>query len=84
MVKNEFYREIKEAELQGIAGEELKKKAGKGRSRKGMFEGDLECGELEIGEVSALIEELKPAGDIIREVVAEYNFELERIKNLHL
>jgi len=84
MVKNDFYSEIKEAELHGVTGEELKKIVGQGRSRRGMFEGDLEKGELEIGEVSALINELKPAREIVREIVEEYNFELERIKNLHL
>jgi len=45
---------------------------GKGRSRKGMFEGDLEEGELEIGQVSALINEIKPAGEIVKEIMEEF------------
>ena len=54
--------------------DELKNILGRGRAKKGMFEGDLENGELEIGQVSALIKEIKPAKEIIDEIMNEYHF----------
>jgi enoyl-[acyl-carrier protein] reductase II len=52
--------------------EELKKLLGHGRAKLGMFEGDMEEGELEIGQVAALIDRIKPAGEIVRELVDEF------------
>lgn len=73
LVKNKFYREIQDAYAAGASVEELKMILGRGRAKKGMFLGDMEEGELEIGQVSALIHEIKPAGQIIKEIMAEFN-----------
>ena len=84
LVKNEFFEEISWAEMHGVKALELKKILGQGRSKKGMFEGDMEQGELEIGEVSALVDEIKGAGEIVRDIVSEFEKELNRMKTLHL
>jgi len=73
LLRNKFFSEVQEAENRGASVEELNTLLGRGRSKKGMFEGDLEEGELEIGQVSALIKEIKPAKAIIEEIIAEYN-----------
>tara|TARA_R110002074_G_scaffold223009_1_gene393892 strand:+ start:4601 stop:5542 length:942 start_codon:yes stop_codon:yes gene_type:complete len=73
LIKNKFYYEIQNAYQQGATTEELKTLLGRGRAKKGMFLGDLEDGELEIGQVSALIQVIKPAGEIIREIMGEFN-----------
>lgn len=72
LIKNKFFNKVQNAELQGASIEELKNLLGKGRAKKGMFEGDLEEGELEIGQVSGMIREIKPAGEIVREIMEEY------------
>jgi enoyl-[acyl-carrier protein] reductase II len=72
MIKNEFYRQIQEAELKGATIEELKTLLGRARAKKGMFEGDLEVGELEIGQSSALIHRILPAGEIVKNVWDEF------------
>lgn len=72
LMKNKFFEQVKAAEMQGAGAEELKSLLGKGRAKKGMFEGDLTDGELEIGQVAALIHAVKPAGVIIDELVAGY------------
>ena len=72
MIKNKFYEEVEELQKNGASVEELTKLLGRGRSRRGMFEGDLDEGELEIGQVSGLIHEIKPAGQILREIIEEY------------
>ena len=68
LLKNSFYRLIKKAELQGATPEMLLDLLGNERSKKGIFEGDLENGEMEAGQVSAIIEKIKPASDIVREI----------------
>ena len=72
MVKNKFYEKVLEAEDRGATSEELKILLGRARSKKGMFEGDLDEGELEIGEVSALIHDIKPAATIVKELWEEF------------
>jgi len=72
LLKNHFFDEVKQAELNGATEEQLKNLLGKGRAKKGMFEGDLENGELEIGQVSALIKEIKPAAEIVKEIWEEF------------
>jgi len=74
LIKNEFYNRITDAESKGASREELSEMLGKGRAKLGMFEGDLKEGELEIGQISGLIDEIKPAGQIIEEIMKEYNF----------
>lgn len=72
LLKNNFFKIINEAEARGAGKEELATLLGHGRAKKGMLEGDLENGELEIGEVSALIRDIKPAADIIKDIWNEF------------
>lgn len=72
LLKNNFYKKVKEAELSGVDAESLKVLLGKGRAKKGMFEGDLLEGELEIGQVSATINRIKPAAEILDEIWQTY------------
>ena len=72
LLRNEFYNRVKELEEAGAGKEELMELLGRGRSRTGMFEGDMTDGELEIGQVAGMIREIKPAGVILREMVEEY------------
>ncbi len=72
LIKNKFFTEVQEAELRGATPEELQQLLGRGRAKKGMFEGDLEAGELEIGQVSALLKSIQPASAIIDEVWTEF------------
>jgi enoyl-[acyl-carrier protein] reductase II len=73
LLKNEFYQQVTAAEQQGASRENLEALLGKGRAKKGMFEGDLAEGELEIGQVSSLIHHIKPAADIVQEIWQDYN-----------
>ena len=72
LIKNGFYDEIQKAYKRNATHEELKALLGKGRAKKGMFEGDLIKGELEIGQVSAMIKEIKPVADIISQIVEDF------------
>jgi enoyl-[acyl-carrier protein] reductase II len=72
LLKNHFFEEVRAAELRGADEEEMKKILGRARAKKGMFEGDLEEGELEIGQVSAMIKEIKPAAEVLQEIWSEY------------
>jgi enoyl-[acyl-carrier protein] reductase II len=72
LIKNNFFKQIHEAEEKGASAEELTTLLGRARAKKGMFEGDLEEGELEIGQVSALLKEIKPVKEIVEEIMAEY------------
>ncbi len=72
LLKNPFYKQVEQAYLNKAGVEELTKLLGRGRSKKGMFEGDLENGELEIGQVASLIREIKPAKEIIAKILNEF------------
>jgi len=72
LLRNPFFEAVRLAELKGADEEELKKILGRARAKKGMFEGDLAEGELEIGQVSALIREIKPAGEVVKEIWNDY------------
>lgn len=72
LIRNSFYKQVKEAEERGASVEELKVLLGRGRAKKGMFEGQLEEGELEIGQVSSLLDRILPAGDIVKKVWDEF------------
>lgn len=72
LLKNKFFQQIDEAEKRGASEDELKTILGRARAKKGMFEGDLEEGELEIGQVSALLDDILPAGDIVKKVWKEF------------
>jgi enoyl-[acyl-carrier protein] reductase II len=72
LMKNKFYRDIQEAYARDAEVEELRELLGRGRAKKGMFEGDLEEGELEIGQVSSSISEILPASEIVNEILNEF------------
>lgn len=82
LLKNKFYEQIKTAEERGASPEELRAILGKGRAKKGMFEGELIDGELEIGQVAAQFENIMPAADIIQEIWLEFLREKERLSKL--
>jgi len=81
LIKNKFYDQVLKAELKGASQEELATILGRARAKKGMFEGDLDDGELEIGQVSAQIQTIKPAAEILNEIWDEYIETKQRIKN---
>jgi enoyl-[acyl-carrier protein] reductase II len=72
LIKNKFFQEVQAAELRGAGAEEIKGLLGRARAKKGMFEGDLEEGELEIGQVSAILDSILPAGEIVKKVWQEF------------
>lgn len=82
LIKNDFYHQVEAAYHKHASVEELNSLLGRGRAKKGMFEGDLAEGELEIGQISGLIHEIKPAGDIVKEIVAEFNQAKKELANL--
>ncbi len=81
LIKNKFFNDVQAAYAAGATVEELKQVLGRARAKKGMFEGDLEEGELEIGQISGLIDQIQPAAAIVSEIIEEYNLAL---KNLQL
>lgn len=72
LLKNNFFNQVQEAEAHCASVEQLQKLLGRGRAKLGMFEGDMEEGELEIGQVSALIKNIRPAAEIVQEMYKEY------------
>ena len=72
LIKNKFYADVQEAYERGASKEELIQLLGRGRAKKGMFEGDLKEGELEIGQVSAQISEMKTAEEVVEETWSEF------------
>lgn len=72
LVKNQFFEQVNDAECRGASPEEMRELLGKGRAKKGMFEGNLEEGELEIGQVSALISKIQSVEEIVSEIKSEY------------
>lgn len=84
LLKNKFYEAVKQAEINCANKEELQQLLGRGRAKKGMFEGDLEDGELEIGQISGYLKNIKPAAEIIKEIVAEYNVALNELEGKRL
>ncbi len=71
LIKNKFYHQVQQAEQQSATINELTALLGRGRAKKGMFEGDMEEGELEIGQVSSLLDKIEPAAEIVKQVWAE-------------
>lgn len=72
LLKNKFYEEVKAAEMRGAGEEELKALLGRGRAKRGMFEGEMDEGELEIGQSAYLIQDIKPAKDIVKQLWEEF------------
>jgi enoyl-[acyl-carrier protein] reductase II len=77
LIKNKFFKEVQEAEQRGASADELKGLLGRARAKRGMFEGDLDEGELEIGQVSANIDKILPAAIIVDEIWQEFKNALE-------
>jgi enoyl-[acyl-carrier protein] reductase II len=80
LIKNKFWEQIAAAEMGGASSEVLAQMLGRARAKKGMFEGDLEEGELEIGQISGYINEIKPAAQVVNEIVSEYNEVLAKLE----
>jgi enoyl-[acyl-carrier protein] reductase II len=72
LLKNHFFKLVEEAQQRGASPEELKELLGRGRAKKGIFEGDLDEGELEIGQVAALVEDVKPVSQIMKSLLEEF------------
>lgn len=84
LLKNKFYEAVKQAEINCASKEELQELLGRGRAKKGMFEGNLEEGELEIGQISGYLKTIKPAAEIIKDIVSEYNSALKELETKNL
>ena len=84
LLKNEFYNQIVSAYDKGATKEELRALLGRGRAKKGMFLGDLEDGELEVGQISATMDTIKPAGEIVQEIIEEFQIIKNKISKMVL
>ena len=82
LIKNEFYQKVKSAETNGASTEELSTLLGRGRAKKGMFEGDMVEGELEIGQIAATIKTILPAKDIMANLIRQYNESIQHFTTL--
>ncbi|HEX6180898.1 MAG TPA: nitronate monooxygenase [Chitinophagaceae bacterium] len=78
MIRNKFFHQVQEAEFRGATLDELRTLLGRARAKKGMFEGNLDEGELEIGQVSALIKEILPASEILKNIWNEFSEALKQ------
>jgi len=79
LIKNEFFQTVDKLENEGASADQLRVLLGRGRAKKGMFEGDLIEGELEIGQVSSLISEVLPVKTIIENLIQEYQLAKARM-----
>lgn len=82
LIKNKFFSEVQALYQKGTTKEELIELLGRARAKKGMFEGDLEDGELEIGQIAGLIHDIKPAAQIVEDLVKEFEQALNATKQL--
>ncbi|RAR75612.1 NAD(P)H-dependent flavin oxidoreductase [Flavobacterium aciduliphilum] len=82
LIKNKFYNDVQALYAQCPSKEDLESLLGKRRAKRGMFEGDLVEGELEIGQIAGLIHEIKPVEDIIKEIIAEFELAKQQISSL--
>lgn len=82
LLKNDFFKRVQDAEIKGASKEELMAILGRARAKKGMFEGDLQEGELEIGQVSSLLNEILPAEEIVKKVWKEFMNGLDETKKM--
>lgn len=82
LIKNKFYQQIADAENRGASIEEIKNILGRARAKKGMFEGDLDEGELEIGQVAANFKKIQPAAEVVEEIWNDFNFHKKRLSEL--
>ena len=84
LLKNKFFNELMELYKNNPTSDELKAHLGRGRAKKGMFEGDLDEGELEIGQIAAVIDDILPVSEIVKNLVKEFNSAAAEISNLTL
>lgn len=82
LVKGAFTTAVEEAEARGANVEELRELLGKGRAKKGIFEGNLEEGELEIGQIASLFREEVSVADVMKEIISDFEKGVEQIRNL--
>ena len=82
LVKNDFYHQVQELEDRGASADELRSLLGRGRSRRGIFEGDLVEGELEIGQVASLIDTVVPAKQVVEGMMTEYYEAVEKLNRI--
>lgn len=82
LVKNDFYHQVQELEDRGASADELRSLLGRGRSRRGIFEGDLVEGELEIGQVASLIDTVVPAEQVVEGMMKEYYEAVEKLNRI--
>jgi len=82
LIKNEFYKKIEEAENRGVNKDGLLEILGSGRSKRGIFDGDIKEGELEIGQISSFINEIQSSKEIIDGIIVEYNDRLNTLKTI--
>ena len=84
LLKNKFFNELMDLYKNNPTSDELKAYLGRGRAKKGMFEGDLDEGELEIGQIAAVIDDILPVSEIVKNLVTEFNSAAAEIGNLTL
>lgn len=84
ILKNAFYKKVEEAENRGASTEELKQILGRARAKHGMFEGDMEEGELEIGQIAAAVRKIQPVSEIVKEIMAEFHSAKKEIGGLDI
>jgi len=82
LLKNKFYGDVQSLYAKSPSADELRALLGRGRAKKGMFEGDLEEGELEIGQIAGLIHDIKPAAKIVEEMMSEFESARGKMMNL--
>ena len=81
LIRNAFYSQVQELEERGATAEELRELLGHGRAKRGIFEGDLIEGELEIGQIASQIREIIPAAEVVKEMIESYNNTLKRLSD---
>ena len=84
LIKNDFYLQVKEMEDSGSSADELRELLGRGRSKKGIFEGDLKEGELEIGQIASDIKQITSAAQVVEDMITRYNLTIETLSVLRV
>src|SRR5574344_2161339 len=82
LIKNGFFKQVQEAESRGASVDEMRELLGKGRAKKGIVEGDLEEGELEIGQAASNIKELQTVEEVMKNLIADFNSAQDKIRNI--
>ena len=83
LMRNKFFKDVQAAYARGATVDDLKALLGRARAKRGMFEGDLEEGELEIGQVSAALDDVPPAAEIVQRIMDGYEKERARLAAMH-